>query len=86
MCFFCVFIEAADNINATTVKISEVSNHTGQIMIKWESPKNPNGLIVTFEIEYWKTNLVDVSKQFNYFFLQLEQLNKVWFSHSYSYQ
>ncbi|XP_041368267.1 putative molluscan insulin-related peptide(s) receptor [Gigantopelta aegis] len=51
--------KAADNINASTVKISEVSNHTGQIMIKWESPKNPNGLIVTFEIEYWKTNLVD---------------------------
>lgn len=55
------FVDKADSVNITTVKTQLVTNKTGAIHIRWEDPPNPNGLIVTYEIEYMKSSLPDVS-------------------------
>ncbi|KAK6179837.1 hypothetical protein SNE40_012104 [Patella caerulea] len=49
----------ADNINETTVQVR--INDTNEVIITWQSPPNPNGLIITFEVEYKIINPNDIN-------------------------
>lgn len=48
-------------MNASTVKIIKSTNKTQDILVTWKSPENPNGVIITFQIEYKKISTADVS-------------------------
>nr|AYV97262.1 insulin-like peptide receptor [Sinonovacula constricta] len=50
----------ADTINASTIMVTSVQNNTGAVRITWMDPEMPNGLILTYEIEYMKTNINNV--------------------------
>ena len=53
MSFF--FSAAADDIPSVHV-MEESHNSTDSMKIKWEEPKNPNGLIVKYIIEYQRVD------------------------------
>lgn len=44
----------ADNIDPKTIKIYKMSNKTGEVIVYWEEPKEPNGLILSYDIQYSK--------------------------------
>lgn len=41
----------ADNINQTSINVSDPKKNVNSIFVKWESPPNPNGLILSFNVE-----------------------------------
>lgn len=43
------------------VHVMDVSNHSGDVLLKWEEPVAPNGLIVTYQIEYRRIDIEHVS-------------------------
>nr|KAG5703678.1 hypothetical protein BaRGS_002552 [Batillaria attramentaria] len=49
----------ADNINATTVEAKLIANSTGEVMLKWAPPKDPNGLVLNYLIRYRRANQED---------------------------
>ncbi|KAG8231626.1 hypothetical protein J437_LFUL012555, partial [Ladona fulva] len=50
-------LEVADNVDQNQLSI-EVSNQTAaSVKIKWEEPEKPNGLVVTYQIEYTRTDI-----------------------------
>jgi len=53
--------ERADTINASLVTVQRANNRTNAVVIKWQDPQKPNGLIVNYEIEYKKANIQNVS-------------------------
>ncbi|ESO89642.1 hypothetical protein LOTGIDRAFT_51396, partial [Lottia gigantea] len=55
--------KTADTINASTITVKP--NKT-EVMIKWEEPRKPNGLVIKFEIDYQKTHNNDVTPCINY--------------------
>ncbi|XP_054277589.1 insulin-like peptide receptor isoform X2 [Macrosteles quadrilineatus] len=50
-------LSTADNVKQLTVIVLEESNHTGDVLLKWDEPPNPNGLIVTYQIEYRRIDI-----------------------------
>lgn len=48
-------------MNTSSIKVDMKNNKTGAVHIHWDDPPNPNGLIVTYEIEYSKSNIQNVS-------------------------
>lgn len=38
----------------------DISNHSGDVLLKWEEPVMPNGLIVTYQIEYRRIDIENV--------------------------
>lgn len=46
--------ETADNIDTATIQIRTENASSGIVYLKWDEPKTPNGLIVTYHIEYKK--------------------------------
>ncbi len=59
MCVFCCYTEKADNLDSANVTIRNDTDN--QIHIYWFDPPAPNGLIVTYDIEY-KLVTADVSE------------------------
>ena len=59
--------EKADNINASTVEAKLIANSTGEVMIKWDPPEHPNGLIIKYIIHYRRANQDDVSYEWRHF-------------------
>lgn len=57
------FSENADNIDPKTIKIYKMSNKTGEVIVYWEEPKEPNGLILSYDIQYSKV-MKDVRSSF----------------------
>ena len=55
----------ADAVNSSTIEIIHVKNTTRAVYIKWKDPRMPNGLILTYEIEYMKANINNVSKHWS---------------------
>lgn len=49
--------ETADNINPRTLTV-EVNQTVGTVKLRWEEPKQPNGIIVTYQIEYGRVDRV----------------------------
>ncbi|XP_023210808.1 insulin-like peptide receptor isoform X2 [Centruroides sculpturatus] len=47
----------ADDIDANTIRVKTENATSGSIYIKWEEPKDPNGLIVSYSIEYKRMNV-----------------------------
>ncbi|KAL4228229.1 hypothetical protein ACF0H5_013662 [Mactra antiquata] len=47
----------SDRINSSTVTWELHHNKTNAVHIKWEDPPNPNGLILTYDIEYRNPNI-----------------------------
>ncbi|XP_060592514.1 insulin-like peptide receptor [Ruditapes philippinarum] len=50
----------ADTINSSLVDVKYMVNKTGAVHIKWQDPPNPNGLILTYDIEYMNQNIKNV--------------------------
>ena len=48
-------------MNTSTVESTVINNRTGAVNIRWSDPVSPNGLILTYEIEYSKSNIQNVS-------------------------
>ena len=51
--FLWCFAETADNIDPTSIKIY-MSNKTGEVVVYWDEPQDPNGLILSYDIHYSK--------------------------------
>lgn len=63
---FFFLIGPADNIPFLRLDVVEVSNHSyGIVKISWDEPINPNGLIVTYQIEYRHVDIENVSTNFS---------------------
>ncbi|XP_078313794.1 insulin-like peptide receptor isoform X3 [Crassostrea virginica] len=45
--------KTADNIDPTSIKIY-MSNKTGEVVVYWDEPQDPNGLILSYDIHYSK--------------------------------
>uniref|UniRef100_A0A2C9K623 Tyrosine-protein kinase receptor n=1 Tax=Biomphalaria glabrata TaxID=6526 RepID=A0A2C9K623_BIOGL len=45
-----------DKINESSIEVEVETNYTGRVFIKWDSPPNPNGLIMSYYIVYKKAN------------------------------
>ncbi|KAL3867340.1 hypothetical protein ACJMK2_044550 [Sinanodonta woodiana] len=52
--------EMADNINMSTVNHIVSANRSGEVVIQWSDPPQPNGLILTYEIEYSRVNIRNI--------------------------
>lgn len=58
---FIIFPDNADSINSSLVTVTFLTNKTGAVHIKWQDPLKPNGLILTYDIEYMNQNIKNVS-------------------------
>lgn len=55
-------MESADSIPPNTFKLSISGNNSLTIItLYWEEPPQPNGLIVTYQIEYKRVDIKNVS-------------------------
>jgi len=56
-------MESADNIPPNTFKlsISGENNSLTMVTLYWDEPSQPNGLIVTYQIEYKRVDIKNVS-------------------------
>jgi len=63
-------MESADNIplNSFELKTSGENNSYTVVTLSWDEPPQPNGLIVTYQIEYKRIDIKNVSNIiiFNY--------------------
>lgn len=59
-------MEGADNIPPDTFKLkySGENNSLTIITLSWDEPPQPNGLIVTYQIEYKRVDIKNVSNTF----------------------
>ncbi|KAL0128719.1 hypothetical protein PUN28_003826 [Cardiocondyla obscurior] len=58
-----LFMESADNIPTDTFKLKisgKNSSHTIIITLSWDEPLQPNGLIVTYQIEYKRVDIKNI--------------------------
>ncbi|XP_024944809.1 insulin-like receptor isoform X2 [Cephus cinctus] len=55
-------LESADNIPANTFKLSTIggNNSLAMVRLQWEEPVKPNGLIVTYQIEYKRVDIQNI--------------------------
>lgn len=56
-------LESADNIPPNTFKmsISGENNSLTMVTLQWDEPPQPNGLIITYQIEYKRVDIQNVS-------------------------
>ena len=56
-------IESADNIPPNSFKLKMLGGNTSYTHVKlnWDEPPQPNGLIVTYQIEYKRVDIENVS-------------------------
>lgn len=52
--------DTADNVKLLNVNLMDISNHSGDVLLKWEEPVTPNGLIVSYQIEYRRIDIENV--------------------------
>lgn len=52
-------LETADQIDSSFVKV-RVESSTGTVRVFWLEPSSPNGVIVTYHIEYRRTDIVNI--------------------------
>uniref|UniRef100_A0A1B6KAQ3 Tyrosine-protein kinase receptor n=1 Tax=Graphocephala atropunctata TaxID=36148 RepID=A0A1B6KAQ3_9HEMI len=50
-------LNTADTVPYLNVEVMDVSNHSGDVLLKWDEPQSPNGLIVTYQIEYRRIDI-----------------------------
>lgn len=57
-------LESADNIPPNTFKmsISGENNSLTMVTLQWDEPPQPNGLIITYQIEYKRVDIQNVSR------------------------
>lgn len=53
--------DTADTVKLLNVHVMDASNHSGVVLLKWDEPISPNGLIVTYQIEYQRIDIQNVS-------------------------
>ncbi|XP_046662039.1 insulin-like peptide receptor isoform X2 [Homalodisca vitripennis] len=56
-------LNTADTVPYLNVEVMDSSNHSGDVLLKWEEPKSPNGLIVTYQIEYTRSDIENYKPQ-----------------------
>lgn len=57
----CIITEEADSIDVASIKILQNTSKSSDVLITWDEPPNPNGLIITYHLEYSNVNTPDVS-------------------------
>lgn len=59
-------LENADNIPSNTFRMnmSGENNSLTMVTLQWEEPSHPNGLIITYQIEYKRVDVPNVSVKF----------------------
>lgn len=57
-------LESADNIppNSFKISISGENNSLTMVTLQWDEPPEPNGLIITYQIEYKRVDIQNVSE------------------------
>ncbi|XP_067011741.2 insulin-like peptide receptor [Anabrus simplex] len=50
-------LDSADVINSENVKVENMKNITGSVRIVWPSPLAPNAMVVSYHIEYRRTDI-----------------------------
>jgi insulin receptor len=49
----CGFISVgADNVDSSKLVVEVLNETLGTVKLRWEEPPSPNGIIVTYQIEY----------------------------------
>lgn len=56
-----LFSVGADDINIANVTVEVLNQTSGSVKLKWAEPVNPNGMIVTYQVEYKREDIVNVS-------------------------
>ena len=51
----------ADNVQSSKLEIKVLNETQGTVRLKWEEPSHPNGIIVTYQIEYTRVGNANVS-------------------------
>nr|WEY17517.1 insulin-like growth factor 1 receptor [Anadara broughtonii] len=52
----------ADSIDVASIKILQNTSKSSDVLITWDEPPNPNGLIITYHLEYSNVNTPDHQK------------------------
>lgn len=53
----------ADDINIANVTVEVLNQTSGSVKLKWAEPVNPNGMIVTYQVEYKREDIVNYKAQ-----------------------
>ena len=62
MSMYFIFAEGADDILTENITAqNDTDGRIGRIKLKWQDPPSPNGLIVTYEIQYSRVGVTNVS-------------------------
>lgn len=56
-----IVAEGADNITDINVKVQQANQSLGVVRLDWLEPLKPNGLVVTFHIQYKRIDIENVS-------------------------
>lgn len=59
-CFSIFFSEGSDDITVFRAQVISTNQSLGEVVASWEEPKEPNGLIYMYQIEYNRVDLIDV--------------------------
>lgn len=76
-------LDSADNIPPNTFKmsISGENNSLTMVTLQWDEPPQPNGLIITYQIEYKRVDIQNVSLSLSLSLIRfIEDQNSVGFS------
>lgn len=57
---FSFFAEGSDDITVFRADVQSTNQSLGEVIAEWEEPKEPNGLIYMYQIEYNRVDLIDV--------------------------
>jgi insulin receptor len=56
----CVSV-GADNVDSSKLVVEVLNESLGTVKLRWEEPPSPNGIIVTYQIEYKSVENPNVS-------------------------
>jgi hypothetical protein len=49
---WCCVSVGADNVDSSKLVVEVLNETLGTVRLRWEEPPSPNGIIVTYQIEY----------------------------------
>lgn len=56
-CVFTLNLDGADDIQNLTTHIENINNTRNNVRLSWKEPPNPNGLIVSYSIKYYRVDI-----------------------------
>lgn len=55
------YTEGVDNVGLVRVSIPSANLTSGMVKLMWDEPEDPNGIILTYQIEYRRVDIENVS-------------------------